>query len=101
MQGDTNRIRKFLHGEHAGCYAYNHGNHYVTDGCYKYNMVFPNGDISREPDAETKMQPWRNRMIEFLKDRPEGFTDGTTLIPGQSHDELLPDYDPEATYPYL
>ena len=47
------------------------------------------------------MQPWRNRMIEFLKDRPEGFTDGTTLIPGQSHDELLPDYDPEATYPYL
>ncbi len=33
-------------------------------------------------------------MIEFLKDRPEGF-------PGQSHDELLPDYDPEATYPYL
>ena len=40
-------------------------------------------------------------MIEFLKDRPEGFTDGTILIPGQPHDELLPDYDPEATYPYL
>ena len=35
MQGHTDRIRGFLHGEHAGCYAYNHGNHYVTDGCYK------------------------------------------------------------------
>ena len=67
MQGDTDRIRKFLHGEHAGCYAYNHGNHYVTDGCYKYIWYSQMGkehlfnleadphethDISREPDAE-------------------------------------------------
>ena len=47
------------------------------------------------------MQPWRDRLSEVLKDRPEGFVDGTRLIPGQPHDALLPDYDPEATYPYL
>ena len=58
-------------------------------------------DISREPDVETRIQPWRTCMIEFLKDRPEGFTDGTILIPGQPHDEPLPDYDPKVTYPYL
>ena len=90
MQGHTDRIRGFLHGEHAGCYAYNHGNHYVTDGCYKYVWYSQTGrehlfnleedphethDISREPDVETRIQPWRNCMIEFLKDRPEGFTD--------------------------
>jgi arylsulfatase A-like enzyme len=116
MQSDTNRVRECLHGEHAGCYAYDHGNHYVTDGCYKYIWYSQTGkdhlfnleedphethDIASDPDAETKLQPWRSRLIEFLKDRPEGFTDGTTLIPGRPHDALLPDYEPEATYPYL
>ena len=87
MQGYADRIRGFLHGEHTGCCAYNHGNHYVTDGCYKYIWYSQTGrehrfnleedphethDISREPNAETRIQPWRNRMIEFLKDRPEG-----------------------------
>ena len=116
MQSDTNRVRECLHGEHAGCYAYDHGNHYVTDGCYKYIWYSQTGkehlfnleedphethDIASDPDAETKLKPWRSRLIEFLKDRPEGFTDGTTLIPGRPHDALLPDYEPEATYPYL
>ena len=58
-------------------------------------------DLSRESDAETRMEPWRKCLSEILKDRPEGFVDGTRLIPGQPHDALLPDYDPEATYPYL
>ena len=114
MQGDTDRVREFLHGEHAGCYDYNHGNHYVTDGHHKYIWYSQTGeehlfnldedphemrDITRNPNSE--IQPWRNRLIEFLKNRPEGFTDGTHLIPGQPHEELLPGYDPAATYPYL
>jgi len=116
MQSNTDRVREYLHGEHAGCYAYDHGNHYVTDGCYKYIWYSQTGeehlfnleedpheahDMAGDPDAETKFQPWRSRLIEFLKDRPEGFTDGTTLIPGRPHDALLPGYEPEATYPYL
>ena len=114
LQGDTDHVREFLHGEHAGCYEYDHGNHYITDGHHKYIWYSQTGeehlfnldedphemrDITRNPNSE--IQPWRNRLIEFLKDRPEGFTDGTHLIPGQPHEELLPDYDPEATYPHL
>ena len=116
MQGDTDHVREFLHGEHAGCYEYDHGNHYITDGHHKYIWYSQTGeehlfnldedpdemcDITRNPNSETEIQPWRNRLIEFLKDRPEGFTDGTHLIPGQPHEELLPGYTPEATYPYL
>jgi len=52
-------------------------------------------------DAEKLLTPWRNRLIEMLKDRPEGFTDGKELIAGQPHNALLPDYKPDATYPYL
>ena len=116
MQGDTDHVREFLHGEHAGCYDYDHGNHYITDGHHKYIWYSQTGeehlfnldedpnemrDITRNPNSETGIQPWRNRLIEFLKNRPEGFTDGTRLIPGQPHEELLPGYIPEATYPYL
>ena len=51
--------------------------------------------------SETLLTPWRNRLIEFLRHRPEGFTDGTSLIAGQTHDALLPDYQPDAIYPHL
>jgi len=58
-------------------------------------------DLANASGAETHLPPWRNRLIEFLLHRPEGFTNGTTLIAGQTHDALLPDYQPNATYPYL
>ena len=114
MQGDTGRVREFLHGEHAGCYDYDHGNHYITDGHHKYIWYSQTGeehlfnldedphemcDITRNPNSETEIQPWRNRLIEFLKDRPEGFTDGTRLIPGQPHEELLPGYGSRSDLP--
>ena len=116
MRGDTDRTREFLHGEHAGCYNYKHGNHYVTDGHYKYIWYSQTGqehlfnldddphetsDLAMQNDAETHLTPWRKRLIEFLKDRPEGFTDGTKLIAGQPHNALLPDYKPDATYAFL
>ena len=109
-------MRDCLHGEHSGCYEYKHGNHYITDGHHKYIWYSQTGqehlfnlqedphetrDLARSSDAESVLTPWRNRLIEFLRDRPEGFTDGTKLIAGQPHDALLPDYQPDATYPYL
>ena len=116
MQGDTDRVRDYLHGEHSGCYDYKHGNHYVTDGHHKYIWYSQTGrehlfnlqddphethDLASQNDAETRLTPWRNRLIEFLRNRPEGFTDGKSLIVGQPHNALLPDYQPDATYPYL
>ena len=116
MRGDTDRVRDCLHGEHSGCYEYNHGNHYVTDGHHKYIWYSQTGrehlfnlqddphethDLANLSEAETLLTPWRNRLIEFLRDRPEGFTDGTHLITGQTHDALIPNYQVDATYPYL
>ena len=116
MRGDTDRVRDCLHGEHSGCYDYKHGNHFIVDEHYKYIWYSQTGqehlfnlqddpheteDLARLSEAETLLIPWRNRLIEFLRDRPEGFTDGTRLITGQPHNALLPDYQPDATYPYL
>ena len=116
MRGETDRVRDCLHGEHSGCYEYKHGNHYITDGHHKYIWYSQTGqehlfnlqedphethDLARSSEAETLLPPWRHRLIEFLCDRPEGFTDGTKLIAGQPHNALLPDYEPDVTYPYL
>ena len=116
MRGDTDRVRDCLHGEHSGCYEYSHGNHYVTDGHHKYVWYSQTGrehlfnlqddphethDLANRSGAENQLTPWRNQLIDFLRHRPEGFTDGTNLIAGQTHDALLPDYQPDATYPYL
>ena len=116
MRGETDRVRDCLHGEHSGCYEYKHGNHYITDGHHKYIWYSQTGqehlfnlqedphetrDLARLNEAETLLTPWRNRLIAFLRDRPEGFTDGAKLIAGQPHNALLPDYEPDVTYPYL
>ena len=41
-------------------------------------------DLARLSEAEPLLRPWRNRLIEILRHRPEGFTDGTRLIAGQT-----------------
>jgi arylsulfatase len=116
LRGKTEGVRDLLHGEHSGCYHYDHGNHFLTDGRHKYiwytqtarehlfdleNDPHELHDLALESDAEDRLQPWRQKLIKFLTDRPEGFTDGEKLIPGRPHHHLLPDYDPNRTYPFL
>ena len=36
LRGESNGVRRLLHGEHAGCYNLDQGNHYLTDGRNKY-----------------------------------------------------------------
>jgi len=36
MRNDTGGWRECLHGEHAGCYNYEDGLHFLTDGHWKY-----------------------------------------------------------------
>jgi arylsulfatase A-like enzyme len=115
MRGEAAGVRDVLHGEHSGCYEYNDGNHYLTDGHSKYIWYTQTGrehlfDLDNDPDelrdqalqagAEQKLQPWRDRLIEVLKGRPEGFTDGNKLVVGQTHKHLLPGYDPNASYAF-
>jgi hypothetical protein len=44
-------------------------------------------DLSSDEDA---VAPWRARMVETLRDRPEGFVDGDALVAGRDYPGLLP-----------
>ncbi len=104
MRGETDGWRRYLHGEHAGCYRYEDGVHFLTDGHYKYLWYSQTGqeqlfdlnadpnehfDLARQPVNRALLDPWRPRMIETLRQRPEGFTDGERLITGRRHDVLV------------
>ena len=92
MRGEAAPDREFVHMEHTG------QTQALTDGHEKYlwepatgrELLFdldrdPNElhNIAGEPDAEARVAQWRSRLIERLKGRPEGFTDGERLIPGR------------------
>ena len=36
------------------------------------------------------MAPWRGRLVEALRDRPERFVEGERLVAGRPHDYLVP-----------
>jgi len=106
LRGETETLdREFLHGEHARCYSYEQANHFLTDGREKYVWYTGSGEeqlfdllndpgetrnLAVDPDEHGRVELWRRRLIERLSGRPEGFTDGECLIPGQPHDPLLP-----------
>ncbi|MBI2195265.1 MAG: arylsulfatase [Planctomycetes bacterium] len=105
LRGESPDWRPFLHGEHAGCYRYEDGMHFVTDGHYKFIWYSQTGrqqlfDLDRDPnelrdlargnETEARLAPWRSRLIQALEGRPEGFTDGRNLIPGRPHRNLVP-----------
>ncbi len=101
MRGEDADWRRYLHGEHAGMYRYVDGNHWLVDQRYKYIWMSQTGrefvfDLHEDPleerdlSAQADLQPWREHLIEVLRDRPEGFTDGQRLIPGQTHEHMVP-----------
>ena len=47
-------------------------------------------DLSQNLDRADEVAKWRNLMIQELKDRPEGFTDGKNLIAGKEYGPVLP-----------
>ena len=68
----------------------------LTDGHEKYSWDPRDGreylfDLDNDPhelhnlaaEAEPRAAVWRGRLIERLKGRPEGFTDGERLIAGR------------------
>ena len=48
----------------------------------------------RDLSSQTDLGPWRQRLIEQLRDRPEGFTDGSQLITGRPHQHMVPGLAP-------
>ena len=88
----------------------------MTDGHHKYVWYSQTGrehlfdldgdpmelrDLALQPNTDMQLDPWRRRLIELLKGRPEGASDGDQLLVGKPHNAYLPGYDPSATYPFL
>ena len=99
MRGEDVSVRPYLHIEHAPRF------HALTDGQEKYAWFAQDGreqffdlaadpnechDLSENPDAPDRVALWRERLIEKLRGRPEGFTDGERLIPGRPYPSALP-----------
>jgi arylsulfatase A-like enzyme len=116
IRGDATAVRDFLHGEHSGCYRNDQGNHFLTDGHEKYIWYSQTGveqlfdldadphetvNLADKPNAQNTLGAWRAKLVVILDGRPEGFTDGKSLVPGRPHGTLLPGYDPDAQYPFL
>jgi arylsulfatase A-like enzyme len=97
LRGDPNPLHERLHIEHAPMH------HTLFDGREKYVWFVRDGaeqlfDVVDDPhelhelraDRPERLAHWRARMIEELKDRPEGFSDGMKLCPGRPYDPVLP-----------
>ncbi|MAE61898.1 MAG: arylsulfatase [Planctomycetaceae bacterium] len=116
IRGETDRVRDTLHGEHAACYRPGHAMQFLTDDRYKYIWYTQTGreqlfdlsndpdevhDLARTGDAAGRLDPWRKRMIDVLKDRGEGFTDGRELVAGREHGLFVAGYDPNEMHGFL
>jgi arylsulfatase len=95
LRGQTDHWRPYYHGEHSPCYHPENANQYLTDGHWKYiwnpitgqEQLFhldddPHECHDRAPDGAEPLPAWRQRMVEQLKDREDGLSDGTQLQPG-------------------
>ena len=103
LRGEKRVLRECLHSEHAPCYSPQQAFHALTDGHFKYVWRPLDGtehlfDLARDPREERDLakvasqrawlQEWRARLVKQLASRPEGFSDGTNLIPGQPYPAL-------------
>lgn len=96
--GARNEWRPYIHIEHAPRF------HALTDGKQKYAWFTGDGseqlfdlisdpgechDLAGSPDYAECLGLWRKRMTEALAGRPEGFTDGKTLISGRPYPAVM------------
>lgn len=88
--------REFYHGEHSPEYHPSNANQFLTDGTWKYIWNSSTGeeqlfyleedpleceDLVNKSEHQETLKCWRNRLIEHLKDREEGISDGEKLVP--------------------
>lgn len=108
--GNKKEVREIYHFEHDPTYSDAQAFHALTDGRYKYIWRPLNGgkeqlfDLKNDPheeqdlsdDAEHRdvLKRMRNELIDRLEDRPEGFSDGEKLIPGQTYKAHMPGKEP-------
>jgi arylsulfatase len=103
LRGGNQPTREWLHFEHAPCYSKEQAFHSLTDGHHKYIWRPGDGtehlfDLDHDPREERDLvkdgaqsgllEAWRGRLVRRLAGRPEGFSDGTKLIPGRPYPAL-------------
>ena len=105
LKGRRQAVRPWLHTEHATCYSYAQAFHALTDGRQKYIWRPADGsehlfdlredpceehDLARDASHGRALLRWRDRLVQRLAKRPEGFSDGARLIPGRKYPPLHP-----------
>jgi arylsulfatase len=98
MQGMADLDRTYLHIETSPTY------HCLTNGKEKYIWLVKDGteqffDLERDSnecynliasdDYQDRIAWWRAELVQVLKDRPEGFSDGERLISGRAYPGLM------------
>lgn len=98
LRGEAPAWRDYLHLECAPNF------HALTDGRHKFVWLPANGqeqffdlendprelhNLADRPEHAPHVATWRKRLIHELRDRPEGFSDGTRLFPGRTYNALL------------
>jgi arylsulfatase A-like enzyme len=96
----TDNWRPFMHIEYGDPRSF----HALTDGSRKYIWFARDGreqffdltndhgecfNIANHPDRAEEVERWRQLMVEELKGRPEGFTDGENLISGRPYPSIM------------
>lgn len=100
--GKDREIHPCIHGEHG--VPYQGSAHYLTDGREKYVWFSGNGheqlfnldkdpnelnDLASSAKFAASLKKWRSTMIEELKGREEGFSDGRKLVIGRPVKSVL------------
>jgi arylsulfatase A-like enzyme len=109
LRGERTEWRSYLHIEQGeGALEKQYTHHTLTDGKEKYIWFANDGreqffhlaedpnecrELSVNEQAAERMNDWRRLLIEVLKDRPEGFTDGGQLIAGRPYSPVMPRRD--------
>jgi arylsulfatase A-like enzyme len=98
MRGDGQLDRSYLHIETSPTY------HCLTDGKEKFIWFVNDGseqffDLVNDPnemrnligdsDRQDRIDYWRLELVQTLRDRPEGFSDGERLIAGRPYPGLM------------
>ena len=100
LRGQSQEVRAWYHFEHNPCYSREQAFHALADGRHKYIWRPTDGkellfdlekdpqeerNLAKDPSSKALLEKWRGTLIERLKPRPEGFSDGTKLIPGRPY----------------
>ncbi|HEV2121507.1 MAG TPA: arylsulfatase [Chloroflexota bacterium] len=94
--------RPYLHGEHT---TLGQNIHWITDGHEKYVWLSGSGeeqlfnldedprechDLASDRSRQEHVARWRQRLVDELRGRPEGFVDRDQLVAGQPVTSVLP-----------